>query len=383
MVGSGSRVLLHLARYECGISKTREGSYVPCLPQLKLLITVFMAPKEKPPHELGSVVPARNGWRVRVLGKDGPYRTSKHDAKSDLAFLQAAATREEMLLCLRDLNAAQAHGGSQQPSTTHTQTAPGLCLQAVGSGGSCRGDTDCIAPLAPVPPGLRLCDTDASNSAAAQDLAVARSCSSTEETKDLLRSLRGCQASEMRSVSLGPSGLCLVASGSETSSQQAQAVTSPTAPGLYPQSVESDVCSARDTSNAHPSAPSPSKRLRQKSPAPVVPDLCHTAAGSSHDQATTAAIPAAPGLRLLAAGSDGSQPMNLAQQLTLRGLNIQYPFSQLLLMGAKTVEARTFPLGYFEMFAKHMIIFDFLSNISYLLSLLVKLWCEYVVFLKK
>jgi len=60
----------------------------------------------------------------------------------------------------------------------------------------------------------------------------------------------------------------------------------------------------------------------------VVPDLCHTAARSSHDQATTAAIPAAPGLRLLAAGSDGSQPMNLAQQLTLRGLNIQYPFSE-------------------------------------------------------
>lgn len=176
----------------------------------------------------------------------------------------------------------------------------------------------------------------------------------------------------------GLSGLCLVASGSETSSQQAQAARSPTA-----QHGCSVLAAAIASSSAEQPAHPPSKRLRQKSPAhantvasvpvlchnpdekstspaapglcppaahqspaPVVPDLCHTAAGSSHDQATTAAIPAAPGLRLLAAGRDGSQPMNLAHQLTLRGLNIQYPFSQLLLMGAKTVEARTFPLGY-------------------------------------
>jgi len=36
----------------------------------------------------------------------------------------------------------------------------------------------------------------------------------------------------------------------------------------------------------------------------------------------------------------------LAQQLTLRGLNINYPFSQLILQGTKTIEARTFPLGH-------------------------------------
>jgi len=30
----------------------------------------------------------------------------------------------------------------------------------------------------------------------------------------------------------------------------------------------------------------------------------------------------------------------------LRGLNIQYPFSQLILSGVKLVEARRYPLGY-------------------------------------
>ena len=34
------------------------------------------------------------------------------------------------------------------------------------------------------------------------------------------------------------------------------------------------------------------------------------------------------------------------QELTLRGLNIQYPFSRLILQGVKTIEARTFPLGH-------------------------------------
>ena len=36
----------------------------------------------------------------------------------------------------------------------------------------------------------------------------------------------------------------------------------------------------------------------------------------------------------------------LAARLTLRGLNIQYPFSQLILAGAKTIEARSYPLGH-------------------------------------
>ena len=36
----------------------------------------------------------------------------------------------------------------------------------------------------------------------------------------------------------------------------------------------------------------------------------------------------------------------LAQQVVLRGLNVQYPFSQLLLKGAKTIEVRKVPLGH-------------------------------------
>ena len=32
--------------------------------------------------------------------------------------------------------------------------------------------------------------------------------------------------------------------------------------------------------------------------------------------------------------------------MTLRGLNIQYPFSQLIMLGAKTIEARTYALGH-------------------------------------
>jgi hypothetical protein len=41
---------------------------------------------------------------------------------------------------------------------------------------------------------------------------------------------------------------------------------------------------------------------------------------------------------------EGSGP-NLAQSLCLRGLNIQYPFSQLILEGLKVKEARTYELG--------------------------------------
>ena len=41
---------------------------------------------------------------------------------------------------------------------------------------------------------------------------------------------------------------------------------------------------------------------------------------------------------------DGN-PQTLAQSLCLRGLNIQYPFSQLILEGVKLKEARTYELG--------------------------------------
>ena len=32
--------------------------------------------------------------------------------------------------------------------------------------------------------------------------------------------------------------------------------------------------------------------------------------------------------------------------MSLRGINIQYPFSRLILLGVKSIEARTFPLGH-------------------------------------
>ena len=38
-------------------------------------------------------------------------------------------------------------------------------------------------------------------------------------------------------------------------------------------------------------------------------------------------------------------PATVAETLCLRGLNIQWPFSQLILMGAKTEEVRTYDLG--------------------------------------
>ena len=41
-----------------------------------------------------------------------------------------------------------------------------------------------------------------------------------------------------------------------------------------------------------------------------------------------------------------ASPLTQAQQLTMRGLNIQYPFSRLIMLGAKTIEARTYALGH-------------------------------------
>ncbi len=113
-------------------------------------------------------------------------------------------------------------------------------------------------------------------------------------------------------------GLCPAANSSSSngssswatvgsSSEQQAAMTSPTAPGLCPQAVGSGAAFSGDASSVDPPTPSPHKRLRQKSPAPE------------------------------AAG--------LSQQLTIRGLNIQYPFSQLILLGCKTEEIRTYPLG--------------------------------------
>ena len=107
-------------------------------------------------------------------------------------------------------------------------------------------------------------------------------------------------------------------------------------------------CRAPVIHRADVAAPSPTrKRLRQKSPAPAAPGLCPSAAGSSSSAAPAAiAIPAAPGLCPHAAGSGSGHPSTVAQQMSLRGLNIQYPFSRLILLGAKSIEARTFPLGH-------------------------------------
>lgn len=52
------------------------------------------------------------------------------------------------------------------------------------------------------------------------------------------------------------------------------------------------------------------------------------------------------GLCPLAAEEARGHPQTSAQQLTLRGLNINYPFSQLMLQGAKTIESRHFYLGH-------------------------------------
>ena len=116
--------------------------------------------------------------------------------------------------------------------------------------------------------------------------------------------------------------------------------------------------------------------MRTKSPATAATGLCHTAAGSRSSEQPV--VSAAPGLchaahpsrssssKILADGASGlcpsafgsssvpdvtmamgnfGQPVSLAQQVTLRGLNIQFPFSQLVLLGAKTIEARTYRLG--------------------------------------
>ena len=70
------------------------------------------------------------------------------------------------------------------------------------------------------------------------------------------------------------------------------------------------------------------KRLRTKSPAPVSAGVRFSAASASGVEG-----PAAP-------------PRTQAQQLTLRGLDIQYPFSRLIMSGAKTIEARSYALGH-------------------------------------
>ena len=111
------------------------------------------------------------------------------------------------------------------------------------------------------------------------------------------------------------------------------------APGLRPNATPA----ARRGADAAPCQPgdqempiaSPGKRLRCKSPASAATGLRPSAV----ELGITAPVPAAGG-EVVDPGA------TLSQQLTLRGLNINWPFSQLLLLGAKTVEARRFPLGH-------------------------------------
>ena len=80
------------------------------------------------------------------------------------------------------------------------------------------------------------------------------------------------------------------------------------------------------------SAASPAKRPRCKSRQPVALGDADTA--DAPDRQPPASV------------SAEQDPANLAQQLVLRGLNTQYPFSQLILTGDKTIEARRYALGH-------------------------------------
>ena len=72
--------------------------------------------------------------------------------------------------------------------------------------------------------------------------------------------------------------------------------------------------------------------LSEEWPSPAVLGLCPNVASSvsASGQATAVVTPTAPS----------------PQAVTLRGLNIQYPFSRLILLGAKSIEARRYALGH-------------------------------------
>ena len=82
---------------------------------------------------------------------------------------------------------------------------------------------------------------------------------------------------------------------------------------------------------AEPPEPSTSKRLRQKSSA-------------SNRFSTAEAVPDVDSKRIRTQTTPHNN--NKAVTLSMRGLNIQWPFSQLLLMGAKLEEVRRYPLNH-------------------------------------
>ena len=97
-------------------------------------------------------------------------------------------------------------------------------------------------------------------------------------------------------------------------------------------SLASDETDKTEIASGTTPAASPAKRPRCKSRQPVV--LGDADRADAPDRLPPASV------------SAEQDPANLAQQLVLRGLNIQYPFSQLILTGDKTIEARRYALGH-------------------------------------
>ena len=92
-----------------------------------------------------------------------------------------------------------------------------------------------------------------------------------------------------------------------------------------------------DAAFAPPTAPTIRRRLQTKTAESLASS---TAAGLSAEAPPAHSSTAPTPVRSIASGL--GDPIALC----LRGLNIQWPFSQLILLGYKKVEARTYPLGY-------------------------------------
>ena len=77
------------------------------------------------------------------------------------------------------------------------------------------------------------------------------------------------------------------------------------------------------------------------------PTVCSsTASRAALKRPASALGVACPSAAVQAAAPNAVASAGLWQQLVLRGLNVQYPFSQLILHGLKSVEARRYPLGH-------------------------------------
>jgi hypothetical protein len=97
---------------------------------------------------------------------------------------------------------------------------------------------------------------------------------------------------------------------------------------------------------ADPSEPSIQRQRTKGTPSSVVSQSAFLSLGASssglcRNEEDTISTSAAASSGLCLPGATHS----LAQSLCLRGLNVQYPFSQLILEGLKVKEARTYKLG--------------------------------------